>query len=112
MKSFATLLLLLAGGVLLLWVCWKMWRALQGQKTHDQAEAEAELEKYRNHLEELVADRTNALAEAKNAAETIKQRLVDFLVGHADAGFLRARDLQTGQHQPLQHLAGQDLARR
>ena len=36
--------LLLAGGILLLWVCWKMWRELQEQKTHDQAEAEAELE--------------------------------------------------------------------
>ncbi|HEX8662236.1 MAG TPA: TerC family protein [Brevundimonas sp.] len=36
--------LLLAGGVLLLWVCWKMWRELQEQRTHDQAEAEAELE--------------------------------------------------------------------
>jgi YjbE family integral membrane protein len=36
--------LLLAGGVLLLWVCWKMWRELQEQRTHDQAEASAELE--------------------------------------------------------------------
>jgi YjbE family integral membrane protein len=36
--------LLLAGGILLLWVCWKMWREIQEQKTHDQAEAEAELE--------------------------------------------------------------------
>ena len=36
--------LLLAGGVLLLWVCWKMWRELQEQRAHDQAEAEAELE--------------------------------------------------------------------
>ncbi|WP_426039528.1 TerC family protein [Brevundimonas sp. DC300-4] len=36
--------LLLAGGILLLWVCWKMWRELQEHKTHDQAEAEAELE--------------------------------------------------------------------
>ncbi len=36
--------LLLAGGFLLLWVCWKMWRELQEQKTHNQAEAEAELE--------------------------------------------------------------------
>ncbi len=36
--------LLLAGGVLLLWVCWKMWRELREQRTHDQAEAEAELE--------------------------------------------------------------------
>ena len=36
--------LLLAGGVLLLWVCWKMWRELREQATHDQAEAEKELE--------------------------------------------------------------------
>src|SRR5215467_15564723 len=26
--------LLLAGGVLLLWVCWKMWRELQNQRHH------------------------------------------------------------------------------
>jgi YjbE family integral membrane protein len=26
--------LLLAGGVLLLWVCWKMWRELQSQRNH------------------------------------------------------------------------------
>ena len=37
--------LLLAGGFLLLWVCWKMWRELQEQKTHDQAESELEMEK-------------------------------------------------------------------
>lgn len=36
--------LLLAGGFLLLWVCWKMWRELREQATHDQAEAEHELE--------------------------------------------------------------------
>ena len=36
--------LLLAGGVLLMWVCWKMWRELRESATHDQAEAEAELE--------------------------------------------------------------------
>ena len=36
--------LLLAGGFLLLWVCWKMWRELREQATHDQAEAQRELE--------------------------------------------------------------------
>ena len=36
--------LLLAGGVLLMWVCWKMWRELREQATHDQAEAQRELE--------------------------------------------------------------------
>ena len=37
--------LLLAGGFLLLWVCWKLWRELREQATHDQAEAEAEIER-------------------------------------------------------------------
>src|SRR3954452_14294812 len=36
--------LLLAGGVLLLWVCWKMWRELREQITHDQADARAMLD--------------------------------------------------------------------
>ena len=36
--------LLLAGGVLLLWVCWKMWRDLREQATHDQADAVASID--------------------------------------------------------------------
>lgn len=43
-QLLAVIGLLLAGGVLLLWVCWKMWRELQEQRTHDQAEAQAELD--------------------------------------------------------------------
>ncbi|MBP7650243.1 MAG: TerC family protein [Phenylobacterium sp.] len=31
--------LLFAGGILLLWVCWKMWREMREQATHAQAEA-------------------------------------------------------------------------
>ncbi|MFZ0266229.1 TerC family protein [Caulobacter sp.] len=33
--------LLLAGGILLLWVCWKMWRELREQITHEQEDAQA-----------------------------------------------------------------------
>ncbi len=36
--------LLLAGGLLLLWVCWKMWRELRETQNNDQEEATAELE--------------------------------------------------------------------
>ena len=36
--------LVLAGGILLLWVCWKMWRELREQATQDQAEATAMLD--------------------------------------------------------------------
>ncbi len=31
--------LLLAGGILLLWVCWKMWRELRGQSHRQDADA-------------------------------------------------------------------------
>jgi YjbE family integral membrane protein len=34
-KLLAIVGLLLAGGVLLLWVCWKMWRELRGPNQHD-----------------------------------------------------------------------------
>ncbi len=37
--------LLLAGGVLLLWVCWKMWRELHEQAALDEANAQAALDK-------------------------------------------------------------------
>lgn len=36
--------LLLAGGLLLLWVCWKMWRELREQASHDQADALASVD--------------------------------------------------------------------
>ncbi|MDP2010183.1 MAG: TerC family protein [Phenylobacterium sp.] len=34
--------LLFGGGILLLWVCWKMWREMREQATHAQAEAISE----------------------------------------------------------------------
>ncbi|MBL0931326.1 MAG: TerC family protein [Alphaproteobacteria bacterium] len=36
--------LLFAGGVLLLWVSWKLWREIREQETHDRQEGEAALE--------------------------------------------------------------------
>ncbi|MEW5683897.1 MAG: TerC family protein [Pseudomonadota bacterium] len=36
--------LLFAGGLLLLWVCWKMWRELRNQAVHEEAAAEAALD--------------------------------------------------------------------
>jgi len=39
MQLLQVLGLLLAGGILLLWVCWKMWRELRA-RSHDEAQAE------------------------------------------------------------------------
>ena len=36
--------LLMAGGLLLLWVCWKMWRELRAQTAQDEADARLALE--------------------------------------------------------------------
>ena len=36
--------LLFAGGILLLWVCWKMWREMRDQAAHDEAEAARSLD--------------------------------------------------------------------
>jgi len=36
--------LLFAGGILLLWVCWKMWREMRAQAAADEARAEAVLD--------------------------------------------------------------------
>lgn len=36
--------LLFAGGLLLLWVCWKMWRELRQQAVHEEVQAEAALD--------------------------------------------------------------------
>lgn len=36
--------LLLAGGVLLLWVCWKMWREMRDTASHDEEQAQAALD--------------------------------------------------------------------
>jgi YjbE family integral membrane protein len=36
--------LLLAGGALLLWVCWKMWREMADQAAHEEAEAAAAMD--------------------------------------------------------------------
>jgi YjbE family integral membrane protein len=44
MQLLQILGLLLAGGILLLWVCWKMWRELREQITHDQETARAALD--------------------------------------------------------------------
>ncbi|MDB5460279.1 MAG: hypothetical protein JWO72_2020 [Caulobacteraceae bacterium] len=43
-QLLAVIGLLLAGGVLLLWVCWKMWRELRAQAAHDAADADSLLE--------------------------------------------------------------------
>lgn len=65
--------LLFAGGILLLWVCWKMWHELRAQRREEVAEGEAALE-----------DATGVVFDAHPAhappAKTMGQALVQILV--------------------------------
>ena len=65
--------LLLAGGVLLLWVCWKMWRELREQGREEVQEGEAALEAATG-----VAMGAHPMRQAK--AKTIGQALLQILV--------------------------------
>jgi YjbE family integral membrane protein len=60
--------LLLAGGILLLWVCWKMWREMRAQAVADEAQAEAVLD-------------SNPTTEPKAApAKTFRGALLQILI--------------------------------
>jgi len=65
--------LLLAGGVLLLWVCWRMWRELRQQTTDEGAEGEAA-------LEDATGIEMGAKPKATPKPKTLGQALVQILL--------------------------------
>ncbi|HEX3699872.1 MAG TPA: YjbE family putative metal transport protein [Phenylobacterium sp.] len=64
--------LLLAGGFLLLWVCWKMWRDLRAQGREEEAEGQAA-------LEAATGIRFGVRPKAHPKAKTLGQALVQIL---------------------------------
>ena len=65
--------LLLAGGLLLLWVCWKMWRELREQGREQEAEGEAA-------LEAATGVPIGAHPKATPKAKTLRQALLQILI--------------------------------
>jgi YjbE family integral membrane protein len=65
--------LLMAGGLLLLWVCWKMWRDLREQGREESAEGEAA-------LQEAMGVDIGGSPKAKARAKTLGQALVQILL--------------------------------
>ena len=59
--------LLLAGGLLLLWVCWKMWRELRDQAIHEEVAAEAAMD-------------SDPTTEPKVKPKTFRQALLQILI--------------------------------
>jgi YjbE family integral membrane protein len=64
--------LLLAGGLLLLWVCWKMWRDLRAQGRAEEAEGQAA-------LNEADGAATDPARESLARSKTLGQALVQIL---------------------------------
>ncbi len=64
---------LLVAGVLLLWVCWKMWRDLRAQGREASAEGEAA-------LEDATGVAIGAVAKSEPKAKTLRQALIQILI--------------------------------
>lgn len=70
-QLLAVIGLLLAGGILLLWVCWKMWRELRTSHAEDQAGQEA--------LAEQDLDQSGAIADSA-PRKTLMQASIQILI--------------------------------
>ncbi|OYU70688.1 MAG: tellurium resistance protein TerC [Alphaproteobacteria bacterium PA2] len=66
--------LLLAGGILLIWVCWKMWSELREQHAEETAQGEQALE------DATGVEITNEVATTKPQAKTLGQALTQILM--------------------------------
>ncbi len=67
--------LVLAGGVLLLWVCWKMWREIMDQRA-DQKAAEA----LKNATDDLLSEANAKAAAPEVPTKTLRQALVQIMI--------------------------------
>ncbi|WP_372786892.1 TerC family protein [Phenylobacterium sp.] len=65
--------LLVAGGFLLLWVCWKMWRDLRAQGRENSAEGEVA-------LQDATGVTIGGVAKSEPKAKTLRQALIQILI--------------------------------
>jgi YjbE family integral membrane protein len=73
--------LTLAGGILLLWVCWRMWRDLAGDKHHIAPEITAGASAKRAILQILVADISMSLDNVLAVAGAARDHLDVLIIG-------------------------------
>jgi len=89
-KLLAVIGLTLAGGILLLWVCWRMWRDISGDKHHDAPKIEAGASAKRAIFQILVADISmsldNVLAVAGAAVGHLDVLVIGLLLSVALMG--------------------------
>jgi YjbE family integral membrane protein len=80
-KLLAVIGLTLAGGILLLWVCWRMWRDIAGEKHHDAPKIEAGASARRAILQILVADISMSLDNVLAVAGAAREHLDVLIIG-------------------------------
>lgn len=73
--------LMLAGGILLLWVCWRMWRDLSGDKTHIVPEIETGASVKKAITQILIADVSMSLDNVLAVAGAAREHLDVLIVG-------------------------------
>ena len=80
-KLLAVIGLTLAGGILLLWVCWRMWRDIAGDKHHDAPKIEAGASAKRAVVQILVADISMSLDNVLAVAGAARDHLDVLIIG-------------------------------
>jgi YjbE family integral membrane protein len=80
-KLLAVIGLTLAGGILLLWVCWRMWRDISVDKHHDAPKIEAGSSARRAIFQILVADISMSLDNVLAVAGAARDHLDVLIIG-------------------------------
>jgi YjbE family integral membrane protein len=80
-KLLAVIGLTLAGGILLLWVCWRMWRDISGDKHHDAPKIAAGASAKRAIFQILVADISMSLDNVLAVAGAARDHLDVLVIG-------------------------------
>ena len=80
-KLLAVIGLTLAGGILLLWVCWRMWRDIAGAKHHDAPKIDAGASARRAIFQILVADLSMSLDNVLAVAGAARDHLDVLIIG-------------------------------
>jgi YjbE family integral membrane protein len=76
--------LLLAGGILLLWVCWKMWRELRGRRGQETGQAKAPRKTFAQAVWQIVlADVSMSLDNVLAVAGAARDHLIALMFGLA-----------------------------
>ena len=73
--------LMLAGGILLLWVCWRMWRDISGDKTHIAPEIETGASARKAIVQILIADVSMSLDNVLAVAGAAREHLDVLIIG-------------------------------